>query len=135
VIFPAQNEFQDMFVSVVEAAPDDLTPLDAVARALHSVAADFEERLPWSRKRQRVIDANPGLQERELIKLAGVATAIAATLRERGVAEPTASLTGQSAIAVFHVGFAQWIAPENTRPFTDIITESLAALKVVTAGA
>ncbi|HEY4268119.1 MAG TPA: TetR family transcriptional regulator [Galbitalea sp.] len=133
VIFPTQNEFQDMFVSVVAASPEDATPLEAVGLALDSVAAQFEPRLPWSRKRQRVIDANPGLQERELIKLAGVATAIAATLRQRGVAEPAASLAAQSGIAVFHVGFQQWIDPTNTRSFPDIITESLAALKVVTA--
>jgi len=133
VLFPPQNDFQDMFVKVVAGAPDDATPLEAVALAVHFVAAEFEPRLPWSRKRQSVIDANPGLRERELIKLAGVAAAIAAQLRERGVTEPVASLTAQSGITVFHVGFEQWIAPSNSRSFPDIITDSLAALKVVTA--
>jgi hypothetical protein len=80
-----------------------------------------------------VIAANPGLQERELIKLAGLSDAIAATLRARGVDEPAASLTAQSGIAVFHVGFQAWIAADNKRTFSEIITESLAALKALTA--
>jgi hypothetical protein len=79
-------------------------------------------------QRQRVVAANPSLQERELIKLSGVATAIAAALRDRGVGEPTASLIAQAGMGVFHVAFAQWIADDNTRPFSEIIDESLAVL-------
>jgi AcrR family transcriptional regulator len=134
VLFPDQNEFQERFVSAVAQVPETMSPLEAVTVALHAVAAEFEPRRPWSQRRQVVINANPGLQERELIKLAGVSSAIAATLRDRGVDEPAASLTAQSGIAVFHVGFAQWIAADNTREFSQIITEALAALKVVTAG-
>ena len=78
-----------------------------------------------------MIAANPGLRERELIKLANMGTAIAAALRERGVGEPSASLAAQSGIAVFHVGFALWIDPANKRPFVDIIADALEALKVV----
>jgi hypothetical protein len=42
-----------------------------------------------------------------------------------------ASLAAQSGIAVFHVGFAEWIDEDNTRPFAEIITAALAALKAV----
>jgi hypothetical protein len=49
------------------------------------------------------------------------------------VPEPSASLAAQSGITVFHVGFAEWIADDNTREFAQIITDGLAALKVVTA--
>jgi hypothetical protein len=31
-------------------------------------------------------------------------------------------------MGVFHVAFAQWIADDNTRPFSEIIAESLAVL-------
>ena len=46
----------------------------------------------FARRRAAVIAANPSLQERELVKLATVAAALAAGLRARGVPEPAASL-------------------------------------------
>jgi hypothetical protein len=46
-------------------------------------------------QRQSIIAANTGLQERELIKLASLSSAIAGTLRRRAVTEPAASLTGE----------------------------------------
>jgi len=131
VLFFGQDELLKLFVSAVAGAPDDASPLEAVAAALQAAAADFEPRRPRSQRRDRVIRANPALQERELIKLAGMASAVAAALRDRGVAEPAASLAAQSGIAVFHIGFAQWIDAANTREFSQIITEALAALKVV----
>ncbi len=134
VLFGGQDDLLELFVSSVVRAPASLSPLEAVAVALQAVAADFEPRRAWSQERNRVIAANPGLQERELIKLARMASAVAATLRERGVAEPAASLAAQSGIAVFHVGFAQWIDPGNTRTFSEIVTEGLATLKDVAAG-
>jgi AcrR family transcriptional regulator len=133
VLFPDQNDFQDRFVDAVAAAPDDASPLEAVTAALHAVATEFEPRRPWSITRQLVINANPGLMERELIKLAGVSRAMAATLRDRGVDEPAASLTAESAMSVFHIAFQRWIDDDNTKQFTAIVDESLAALKAVTA--
>ncbi|MEO7123046.1 MAG: TetR family transcriptional regulator [Lacisediminihabitans sp.] len=133
VIFGGQADFQQMFVDAVAGAPDAASPLDAVAAALHVAAAQFEPRRAWSRERQRVIDANPALQERELVKLAAVASAIAAALRERGVNEPAASLAAQSGMTVFRVAFTQWIADDNTREFAKIIDEALAALTNVTS--
>jgi AcrR family transcriptional regulator len=134
VLFAGQDELLTMFVTAVTGAPATATPLEAVAVALRAAADDFEPRRAWSQERGRVIAANPGLRERELIKLATMSSAVAAALCERGVTEPTASLAAQSGIAVFHVGFAQWIDPANTRSFAQIITEALAALKVVAAG-
>jgi AcrR family transcriptional regulator len=133
VLFTGQEEFERMFVTGVESAPDAATPLEAVAAALHSVAEQFQPRRPWSLVRQGVINANPGLQERESLKMTGLAEALAATLRDRGVGEPAASLTAQAGVAVFHVSFQAWIAPDNTRDFTDVIDEALAALRAVAA--
>jgi AcrR family transcriptional regulator len=134
VLFAGQDELLDLFVASVKAAPDDASPLEAVGAALQAAAVDFEPRRPWSQERGRVIAAHPGLQERELIKLAHMATAVAGALRERGVGEPAASLAAQSGITVFHVGFSQWIEPANARTFAEIMTAGLAELKVVVAG-
>lgn len=133
VIFAGQDEFKAMFVDIIGSAPAATSPLDAVALGLHNAAILFEPRRPWSLERQRVINANPALQERELIKLAGTSAAIAETLRARGVDEPAASLTAQSGMAIFHVAFQAWIDATNQRSFTDLIDESLVALRGVAA--
>ena len=133
VLFVGQEDFHEAFVSKVADAASDASPLESVAAAVRAVAVSWEPRRPWSQERGRVIADNPGLQERELIKLARVTEAIAESLRARGVGEPSASLAAQSGIAVFHIGFAQWIAADNTRTFAAIIDDALAELKVVVA--
>ena len=133
VLFVGQEDFHEAFVSKVEAAPSDASPLEAVAAAVREVAVSWEPRRPWSQERGRVITDNTGLQERELIKLARVTEAIAESLRGRGVGEPAASLAAQSGVAVFHVGFTEWIATSNTRTFASIVDAAFAELKVVVA--
>jgi hypothetical protein len=74
------------------------------------------------------------LRERELIKLASLAAAIAGTLRGRGVKEPAASLTAEAGIAVFKVAFEHWVNDAAGRPLPQVIRGSLEELKAVTAG-
>ena len=79
--------------TVAERARHRATPIDAVAAALEAAGALLEERRERARQRQAVIAANAELRERELIKLASLAAALADALRRRGVGDPAASLT------------------------------------------
>jgi hypothetical protein len=72
-------------VNIVASAPDAAPPIDAVAAALEAAGALLQQRREYSQRRQSVIAANTELQERELIKLASLASALTATLRQRGV--------------------------------------------------
>ena len=105
-----------------------------VVAALAAAGAQLEERRDLARQRQAIIDANPELQERELVKLATFATALAGALRERGVSEPAASLTGQAGIAVFRVAFERWVNDIGQRGLPELIRESFDELKALTAG-
>ena len=69
----------------------------------------LQQRRDFSRQRQSVIAANAELRERELIKLASLAAALADALRARGVKDPAASLTAEAGIAVFKVAFERWV--------------------------
>jgi hypothetical protein len=80
-----------------------------------------------------VVSSHPALTERELIKMARLASALAEALRERGVEEPAASLTAETGVAVFRVSFERWTAPHEKRELGEIITEVLAELRAVTA--
>ena len=134
VLFWGAGALQELFVSAVASAPDSAAPIDAVAAALEAAGAALQERREGARQRQAIITANAELQERELIKLAALASALAGALRQRGVADPAASLTAEAGIAVFKVAFERWVSETGQRDLTQLIRESLDELKAVTAG-
>ncbi len=135
VLFAGAGTLQDLLVTAVAGAPDAVAPLEAVAAALEAAGALLQERREYSRRRQSVIDANPALQERELIKLAALASALAGPLRRRGVTGPAASLTAEAGIAVFKIAFERWISETGQSDLPRLIRESLDELRTVTAGA
>ena len=134
VLFWGASALQDLVVSAVAAAPDSAVPLEAVAAGLEAAAGLVQQRGEVARKRQTVIAAHAELRERELIKLASLASAIADALRRRGVLEPVASLTAEAGVAVFRIAFARWIDAIDSQHLSDIIRDTLDELKVVTAG-
>lgn len=129
VLFSGQEEFGRLFVRGVEDA-GDTDPMAVVARALDGAAEFFpDHRRPWSRARQTVIDADPALQERELLKMSSVAVAMTGALQRRGVEATTATLAAQSGVTAFRVTFATWIAPGEQRSFGDIQHAVLAEMR------
>ncbi len=136
VLFYGQQQFLQAFVDGVNAASPDATPLEVIASALDAATAFFpDERRPHSRTRQSVIDQNPALRERELHKLAGVATTVAEALRARGIAEPAATLAAQSGATVFGIAFSQWIREGESRSLPDIASDVLHELVSLTGAA
>ena len=133
VLFWGQGALQELLVSTVGSAPASAAPIDAVAAALEAAGASLQERHEHARQRQAIINANPELRERELIKLATLASAIAAALRERGVSDPAASLTAEAGIAVFKVAFERWVSDPGQPDLPKIIRQSLDDLRAVTA--
>jgi AcrR family transcriptional regulator len=129
VLFYGQQEFLQAFLDGVDAAPPDAAPLEVIASALQAATSFFpDERRAYSRMRQAVIDANPGLRERELHKLAGLATTVAEALRARGIGEPAATLAAESGGTVFGIAFAQWIREGERRSLADIASNILGEL-------
>jgi hypothetical protein len=116
-------------------APASLAPIDAAVAGFEAAGREFfvAELRPWSRQRQAVIDANPGLQERELAKLAALSAALADALRRRGAGDPAAGLTAEVAIAVFRTAFERWIDATDDRDFPQLVRESRDQLKALTA--
>src|SRR5260370_15458702 len=134
VLFWGQSALQELLVSTVASAPDSAAPIDAVAAALETASALLQERRELARQRQAVIAANAELQERELIKLASLASALAAALRRRGVSDLAASLTAEAGIAVFKIAFERWTNETSQPNLPRLLRKSLDELKAVTAG-
>jgi AcrR family transcriptional regulator len=134
VLFWGAAALQELLVNAVANAPESAAPIDAVAAALAAAGVLLQERRDGARLRHAIIVANAELQERELIKMAALAAALADTLRERGVSDPAASLAAEAGIAVFKIAFERWIADPAQRDLPQLMHESLTELKAVTAG-
>jgi len=135
VLFAGASALQDLLVSGVGGAPASMPPIEAITAALVEVATVvFEPRRELARQRQTVIAANAELQERELIKLASLATALAGALRGRGVDDPAASLAAQAGIAILKISFERWASEASGRTLAQLIQESVDELKLMTAG-
>jgi len=134
VLFSGSADLEKFIVETIAHAPQTMAPLDAVVSALEATAPLFEERRGYARKRRAVIAAHGELRERELIKLASLAVAIAASLRTRGVSAPTAALAAEAGVAVFRNAFERWVDDKEQRFLSDHIQAALKELRAVTAG-
>jgi AcrR family transcriptional regulator len=133
VLFSGSHELQRLWLEGVAGAPPDAAALVVVVAGLDPVADMFAERHAFARIRAAIIEANPELQERELIKLQNLAGAIKAALVERGVSLNAAILASQTGVTVFHVAFARWVEQEDPGAFRKLMDESLADLRLVTS--
>jgi AcrR family transcriptional regulator len=133
VLFWGSSALQDGIVALIADAPQSATPIEAVVAALEGAATFFEGRRAFSIRRQNVIEANADLRQREVIKLATMASAVAEQLRHRGVSATAASLAAEAGIAVFRTAFARWINEPDQPDFAKLIRESLDELRAVTA--
>lgn len=79
------------------------------------------------------MSANAELRERELIKLAALASAVAGALRVRSIPEPAASLAAETGIAVFKTAFARWVSEPGQPDLPGAIRESIRELRGVLA--
>jgi AcrR family transcriptional regulator len=134
VLFDGQDTLLQAFLDGVRTAPPSASPLEMVATAL-TVSARFftEEQRSWSRQRHAVITATPGLRERELLKMASLAAAVAGALRARGVAGRAAVLAAEIGVTVFGTAFAEWIAKDEQRPLAELERGVLEELRTLTA--
>jgi AcrR family transcriptional regulator len=125
VLFAGAQALQELLVSTVAGAAALLVPADAAAAGLEAIGALIQEGGELARQRQAIIASSAELQERELIKLASLAAALAEALRGRGVEDPAASLTAEAGIAVFKVAFERYVEADNQRDLPGLIRESL----------
>ena len=133
VLFAGSADLQAHLVQALEAAPSAASPMQAVSVALDAAGVALGQHREHSRQRQAVINANAELRERELIKLASLAAALADGLRRRGVEEPDASIAAETGIVVFRIAFERWVSEPPRTDLPQTMRETLDRFKVVTA--
>lgn len=129
VLFGGQENLLKTAVSAIETAPDTATPIEIIIAALEAVVPMFQERQEIARQRQSVIAANPGLQEREMLKLATLVSAMTNALRRRAVTDPEASLVANTGAIVFKTAYARWVGEPDAPDLSILIRASFDQLK------
>jgi AcrR family transcriptional regulator len=127
VLFAGSENLEHAMVAALRAAPADASPRAALDAALAAGVSLLSERADFARRRHAVITANPALVERETMKMARMADALGAGLRERGVTEPDAGMIAHAGVAAFRLAFATWVEKPKTS-FRQAIAKNLQAL-------
>ena len=119
----------------VRSAPASATTAECATAALQAAAVAFTpERHDLAPQRRAVIAANSELQERELLKRARLASAMAEALHARGADEATARLAAEVGVLALSTAYAHWAAPDNLLPFAEIANAALRELQTSAAG-
>ena len=132
VLFAGDFLAEQMAASLVDAPLHD-APIDVVARALEDASEAITSNPDWSRQRARIVADHPDLQERELSKMAMLATVLSAGLRERGVSSSTAEIAAEAGVLAFRIGYERWAAGPSSQRLAPVVRTVLDELRDVTA--
>jgi AcrR family transcriptional regulator len=128
-----QETLSGLLVEGIAQAPSDASPLAAVAvglrRASSALGPSNRELGP---RIKAAIDSSVELQERAALKNVGLAAAMTAALRERGVPEPTAQLASELGVLALKRGYAAW-SDGGRKAGDDLAPHALAALEELRA--
>jgi AcrR family transcriptional regulator len=109
VLFDDDGALLGVILGAVAAAPRDEEVTATVRRGLLALARHLEPAREELRRRAAVIDAEDRLRERELLKLDRWHRRLHAAMRERGVAEPDATLAVGLGAACFDAAYRAWL--------------------------
>lgn len=133
VLFWGSELLEQLMVAAIEAAPASASAAGLIGAALDAAAVRFEEVREFAGRRHRIIAASHELQERELIKSASLAAAMARALRARGFGDTAADLAALMGTTVMHVAYEQWADDPDRAPFAQIARDALAQFREIAA--
>ena len=133
VLFWGSELLEQRMVAAIEAAPASASAMGMIGAALDAAAARFEEVREFAGLRHQIIASSHELQERELIKAASLATAMARALRARGFGDTAAALAALTGTTIMHVAFEQWVQDPDQAPFQQVARDALGQLREIAA--
>jgi AcrR family transcriptional regulator len=109
-VFFGDDEIPAIAARMVEEAPPGVEPLALVAGGLRALAASrFEPRRSEMRVARRIIEAEPALRERDLLKQADLREAIRAGFLRRGVDPLHARIIAGFGVELIQVALETWL--------------------------
>lgn len=131
VLFGGSENSEGLLVNAVLTAPASAGPLEAVGLGLAAFAGRFDEQGELVARRFRIVRASPELWERQLIKFAAMAEAVARALRARGVGDPAAILAAEVGIIALRVASDRWVRGGVGKGPRKLVAETLAELQAI----
>jgi AcrR family transcriptional regulator len=133
VLFGGSILLRDELVRAVESAPPEARAIEVVRLAVGAISRLMHGRRSHARERERIVTAHADLQERGLIKRAKLTLALTDALLERGVPKSEATLAADLGIAVFYIGFGQWLDGPEDRELIEIVHDVFDRLRAIAA--
>jgi len=130
VLFSGQDLLQEFLADWIRSEINLADPIETVVSGLAMAASHFPAKTPLSMKRSAIIAANDELRERELQKLASLATVISESLLQAGVDSSKAEVNAEIGTMVFKLGYQRWIGSGSER-LEDAIRGVFAELKSI----
>ena len=135
VLFGGSERLPAAVVEAIEVAPVSLGALPTAIHGLQAGADAFmESRRPAVAQRDAIVAAHPELRERELMKRAALAEAIAEALLRRDGDARSSTITARAAILVWQIAMERWTAapPKDPTTLSRHIERALADLRAAT---
>jgi AcrR family transcriptional regulator len=126
VMFWRADDHQASIANEIAGASTGVHPLTMVAHAFESVAPFIDGNRAIVKLRQLLISTHGDLQERELMKLHKLASAIDLALQQRGISPSHARAVGETGAAIWKVALENWYADEAEKPFPRHVQAALA---------
>lgn len=133
ILVAGQQTLGRLLTEGIAEAPQDATPLEAVAagleRASNAMGPMNRELAP---RITAAVAANVELQERDALKVVGLAAAMTDALLARGVPELIAHLACELGVLAFKQGFARWLKADDDTPLAHYALAALDELRAAT---
>jgi AcrR family transcriptional regulator len=128
VLFGESDLLLAEIVAAIRQAPATATPADLVGAAMSRLTQLFEPERSKLRQRSAIIDAEPALRERDLLKQSVWVTAIVAELVHRKIDPVRAAALAGAATAGFRAAYGEWLASRSKQPLAERVDAVLRQL-------
>jgi AcrR family transcriptional regulator len=128
VLFGESDMLLAEIITAIRQAPHLATPADLVRAAITRLTQLFEPERGKHRQRSAVINAEPALRERDLLKQSVWVTAIVAELVRRQIDPVRAATLAGAATAGFRAAYNDWLATRSKRTLADRVNSVLVQL-------
>jgi AcrR family transcriptional regulator len=125
VMFWRAGDHQLAIAKEIGRAQTGLRPLAIVAGAFESVAPFIDSHRSIVKLRQHLISTHSDLQERELMKLHTLASAVEQALTQRGIDASHARVVAEVGAAIWKIALENWRADANGLGFANHVQAAL----------
>jgi AcrR family transcriptional regulator len=130
ILVAGQQTLSQLLTEGIAEAPEDATPLAAVAAGLERASSAMG---PMNRelapRLKAAVAANVELQARDALKSVGLAADMTDALIARGVSSPVAHLASEVGALAFKQGFAQWLQADHDAALAPYLLTALEDLR------